>query len=103
MYNCLQLLDYKSALVKAYQFYGSQMIGKVDPSLVPPWRSDALLYEQGPPSLEFGNLSGGFIAGSTPQAQAGSVKLTLPTAYSIAKLAWAYLTHPQVWLLPCNF
>ena len=88
-------VDYKQALVKSYQFYGSQMIGQVDPVLVPAWRSNAFTYEEGAPDLGFGSLTGGFITGSTADAQAGTVKMTVPTAYSVAMLAWGYLAFPQ--------
>ena len=89
-------MDYKSALIQGYQFYGSQMVGQVDPALVPPYRASALLYEAGPSQLGFGDLTGGFMSGTTPIAQGGSVKHVIPIAYSTALLAWGFLAFPQV-------
>ena len=94
----LSQVDYNSALVKSYQFYGSQMIGKLDQadrSVVPPWRGNTFLYEAGSPKLGFGELTGGFMAGSTAAAQAGPVKLTIPIAYSTAMMAWGFLQFPK--------
>ena len=91
---CTQV-DYNLALKQSYEFYGAQMVGKVDPAMVPSWRSDALLYEAGPPQLKFGDLTGGFITGSTGTAEAGTVKLTIPIAYSTAMLAWGFLQFPE--------
>ena len=50
------------------------------------------LQERGPPNLGFGNMTGGFMMGG----QAGTLKMTLPTAFTISMLAWSMLEFPQV-------
>lgn len=95
-------VDYNAALQQSYQFYGSQMVGRLsqaNPVLIPAFRSDALTYEAGPPALKFGDLVGGFITGGSATAAAGAVKLTIPIAYSTAFLAWGFLYFPQVRLV----
>ena len=54
--------------------------------------SCCLLQERGPPNLGFGNMTGGFMMGG----QAGTLKMTLPTAFTISMLAWSMLEFPQV-------
>ena len=48
--------------------------------------------ERGPPNLGFGNMTGGFMMGG----QAGTLKMTIPTAFTISMLAWSMLEFPQV-------
>ena len=50
------------------------------------------LQERGPPNLGFGNMTGGFMMGG----QAGTLKMTLPAAFTISMLAWSMLEFPQV-------
>ena len=52
-----------------------------------------MLQERGPPNLGFGNMTGGFMTGG----QAGTLKMTIPTAFTISMLAWSMLEFPQVW------
>lgn len=56
------------------------------------WREPSLLYESGPARLGFGNLSGGWETGGL----AGTLKLTMPTAFTVAMLAWGLLEFPDV-------
>lgn len=56
------------------------------------WREPSLLYESGPARLGFGNLSGGWETGGL----AGTLKLTMPTAFTVAMLAWGLLEFPEV-------
>ena len=55
-----------------------------------------MLQERGPPNLGFGNMTGGFMTGG----QAGTLKMTIPTAFTISMLAWSMLEFPQVTPLP---
>ena len=80
--------DYSKVLADSYSFYSSQMIGNLPANFTPSWRSSALTYEADP----YGSLAGGFVAG----AGAGTVKLSLPIAYSTAILAWSAVQFPKV-------
>ena len=80
--------DYSKVLTDSYSFYNSQMIGNLPANFTPSWRASALTYEADP----YGSLAGGFIAG----AGAGTVKLSLPIAYSTAILAWSAVQFPKV-------
>ena len=80
--------DYSKVLSSSYSFYNSQMIGNLPANFTPSWRASALTYEADP----YGSLAGGFVAG----AGAGTVKLSLPIAYSTAILAWSAVQFPKV-------
>ena len=89
--------DYGDVLGKAHFFEESQRLGPLPSNFSVPWRGPSLLYERGPPAQGFGNLTGGWMAGG----QASTVKLTLPTAFTLSMLAWGMLEFPQVTSLPC--
>lgn len=50
-----------------------------------------VLQEKGPPNLGFGNMTGGYMTGGP----AGTLKMTIPTAFTISMLAWSMLEFPQ--------
>ena len=50
-----------------------------------------MMQERGPPNLGFGNMTGGYMTGG----QAGTLKMTIPTAFTISMLAWSMLEFPQ--------
>ncbi len=54
-----------------------------------------VLQERGPPNLGFGNMTGGYMTGGA----AGTLKMTIPTAFTISMLAWSMLEFPQARLL----
>ena len=49
-----------------------------------------VLQERGPPNLGFGNMTGGYMTGGA----AGTLKMTIPTAFTISMLAWSMLEFP---------
>ena len=76
----------------SYAFYDAERLGQVPANSSVPWRGPSLLYERGPMRLGFGtNLTGGWEAGGL----AGTLKLTMPTAFTVAMLAWGLLEFPQ--------
>ena len=96
------MYDYGSIVDASLSFYDSQRLGPVlrngtngttlGPAFPVPWRANAsLLWERGPRSLGFGNLTGGFMTG----ADVGTVKMTMPAAFATSMLAWGLLEFPK--------
>ena len=84
--------DYGQVLGYSYQFYDAERLGQLPANGSVAWRGPSLLYERGPARLGFGaNLTGGWEAGGL----AGTLKLTMPTAFTVAMLAWGLLEFPQ--------
>ena len=79
-------------LNKTFQFYDAERVGVLPPDFRIPWRGDSLVYEIGPQSLGFGNVTGGWMGGGN----SGTVKNTIPTAMSVAMIAWGLLEFPIV-------
>lgn len=84
--------NYTELLQKNFEFYDAERLGQLPADNRIPWRSDSLLYEIGPRSLGFGNVTGGWMGGGN----SGTVKNTIPTAMSISMLAWGMLEFPIV-------
>lgn len=84
--------DYETILGQNFEFYNAERLGKLPADNRIPWRGDSLLYEIGPRSLGFGNVTGGWMGGGN----AGTIKNTIPTAMSVAMLAWGMLEFPVV-------
>ncbi|KAK9826822.1 hypothetical protein WJX81_004238 [Elliptochloris bilobata] len=84
--------DYGQVLSYSHTFYDAERLGQVPANGSVPWRAPSLLYERGPARLGFGaNLTGGWEAGG----MAGTLKLTMPTAFTVAMLAWGLLEFPE--------
>ena len=91
--------DYGQVLGYSYDFYNAERLGAVAANSTAPWRGPALLYERGPAALGFGpSLAGGWETGG----QAGALKLTLPTAFTVAMLAWGLLEFPEARAAPAH-
>ena len=75
-----------------FKFYDAERVGALPANFTIPWRGPSLLQERGPPNLGFGNMTGGYMTGG----QAGTLKMTIPTAFTISMLAWSMLEFPQV-------
>ena len=84
--------NYAEVLEKTFQFYDAERVGVLPADFRIPWRSDSLVYEIGPQSLGFGNVTGGWMGGGN----SGTVKNTIPTAMSVAMIAWGLLEFPVV-------
>eukprot|EP00884_Botryococcus_braunii_P012540 jgi/Botrbrau1/21287/Bobra.0573s0001.1 len=82
--------DYGDVMSKSFFFFDSQRIGQLPQPYPVPWRASAFEWEHGNKELGFGNLTGGFMTGGA----AGTVKLTLPIAFSTSMLAWGLLEFP---------
>ena len=71
--------DYGSMLNSSHQFYRSQWVGTLPADYDIPWRGNAFVDEVGPPTLDWGDISGGIMEGR----EAGTLALhvaMLPTA-----------------------
>jgi len=55
--------DYGSMLNNSHQFYRSQWIGTLPADYDIPWRGNAFVDEVGPPTLNWGDISGGIMEG----------------------------------------
>lgn len=73
-------------------FFDAQKVGTLPVDNPVTWRSDAMTYEVGPLDRD---ITGGYLQGGP----AGNLKMTHPTAFSIALLAWGLLEFPTVSLL----
>ncbi len=76
-------------------FLDAQKVGTLPVDNPVTWRSDAMTYELGPLDRD---ITGGYLQGGP----AGNLKMTHPTAFSIALLAWGLLEFPTVSLLPIH-
>lgn len=65
----------------------SQRVGVLPSDNGVSWRSNALTYESGPGGSD---LTGGWLTGGA----AGNLKMTMPTAFTTAMLAWGLLSFP---------
>ena len=74
-------------------FLDAQKVGTLPVDNPVTWRSDAMTYELGPLDRD---ITGGYLQGGP----AGNLKMTHPTAFGIALLAWGLLEFPTVSLLP---
>lgn len=95
------LYDYGKIVDASLSFYDTQRVGPIlrngtngtvaGPAFPVAWRNASLLWERGPKSLGFGNLTGGFMTG----ADVGTVKMTMPAAFATSMLAWGLLEFPK--------
>ena len=70
-------------------FLDAQKVGTLPADNPVIWRSDAMLKEVGPLDRD---ITGGYLQGGP----AGNLKMTHPTAFSIALLAWGLIQFPTV-------
>ena len=89
---CVHMQD---ALNYSNFFLDAQKVGTLPVDNPVTWRSDAMTYELGPMDRD---ITGGYLQGGP----AGNLKMTHPTAFSIALLAWGLLEFPTVSLLPTH-
>lgn len=87
---CVYMQD---ALNYSNFFLDAQKVGTLPVDNPVTWRSDAMTYELGPLDRD---ITGGYLQGGP----AGNLKMTHPTAFGIALLAWGLLEFPTV-SLPC--
>ncbi|KAK9828913.1 hypothetical protein WJX72_002766 [[Myrmecia] bisecta] len=80
--------DYSDVLQKSFLFYDSQRVGQLPADFRIPWRGDSLLQQRG---FNGTVLSGGFMNGG----DAGTLEMTIPTAFSTSLLAWGMLAFPE--------
>ncbi len=85
----------QDALNDSNFFLDAQKVGTLPVDNPVTWRSDAMTYELGPLDRD---IAGGYLQGGP----AGNLKMTHPTAFSIALLAWGLLEFPTVSLLPTH-
>ncbi|KAK9904260.1 hypothetical protein WJX75_007984 [Coccomyxa subellipsoidea] len=83
--------DYSGIMGMTYRFYDAERVGALPANYTIPWRGPAFLQEVGPKAQGFGNMTGGFMTGG----QAGTLKMTIPTAFSMTMLAWGMLEFPH--------
>ena len=55
--------NYGTMLTSSHQFYRSQWIGTLPAGYDIPWRSNAFTTDVGPPTLDWGDMSGGIMEG----------------------------------------
>ncbi|DBB00628.1 TPA: hypothetical protein ACH3X3_002312 [Trebouxia sp. C0006] len=79
--------SFKDALNYSNFFLDAQKVGTLPVDNPVTWRSDAMTYELGPLDRD---ITGGYLQGGP----AGNLKMTHPTAFSIALLAWGLLEFP---------
>lgn len=84
--------DLQDALNYSNYYLDAQKVGTLPVDNSVPWRSDAMTYEVGPDDRD---ITGGYLMGG----MAGNLKMTHPTAFSVALLAWGLLQFPNVRLL----
>ena len=84
--------DYGSIMNMSYRFYDAERVGALPANYTIPWRGSAFLQERGPKAEGFGNMTGGFMTGGN----AGTLKMTIPAAFTMTMLAWGMLEFPQV-------
>ena len=89
---CVHMQD---ALNYSNFFLDAQKVGTLPVDNPVTWRSDAMTYELGPLDRD---ITGGYLQGGP----AGNLKMTHPTAFGIALLAWGLLEFPTVSLLPTH-
>lgn len=70
-------------------YLDAQKVGTLPVDNPVTWRSDALTKELGPLDRD---ITGGYLQGGP----AGNLKMTHPTAFSIALLAWGLIEFPKV-------
>lgn len=70
-------------------YLDAQKVGTLPVDNPVTWRSDALTNELGPLDRD---ITGGYLQGGP----AGNLKMTHPTAFSIALLAWGLIEFPKV-------
>ncbi len=87
--------DYGQVMGMSFDYYSAERIGHLPANYSVPWRGSAFLQEGATKVAGFGNMTGGFMTGGS----AGTVKLTLPTAFTLSMLAWGMLEFPEVRLL----
>lgn len=82
--------DFGEAAGDSFLFYDAQRVGTLPATSAIPWRSNALTYEADA-ARGFPDLTGGWLNGGA----GGDLKLTMPTAFTTAMLAWGLLAFPS--------
>lgn len=79
----------QDALNYSNYYLDAQKVGTLPVDNPVQWRSDAMLNEIGPDDRD---ITGGYLQGGP----LGNLKMTHPTAFSVALLAWGLLQYPNV-------
>ena len=87
---CVQY-DYGQLMGMSYNFYAAERVGPLPGNYPIPWRGSAYLQEANTKVAGFTNMTGGFMTGGN----AGTLKMTIPTAFTLSMLAWGMLEFPE--------
>ena len=83
--------DYGQLMGMSYKFYAAERVGPLPGNYTIPWRGSAYLQEANTKVAGFTNMTGGFMTGGN----AGTLKMTIPTAFTLSMLAWGMLEFPE--------
>ena len=91
--------DYGQLMGMSYKFYAAERVGPMPANYTIPWRGSAYLQEANTKVAGFTNMTGGFMTGGN----AGTLKMTIPTAFTLSMLAWGMLEFPEARALCTSF
>ena len=83
--------EYGQLMGMSYKFYAAERVGPLPANYTIPWRGSAYLQEGNTKVAGFTNMTGGFMTGGN----AGTLKMTIPTAFTLSMLAWGMLEFPE--------